>query len=95
MNSLWAKTETIEARPALDGDRNTYVLIIGAGMAGALCAYSLKKAGVDGLVVEAEKIGMGITKNTTAKITCQHGLIYSDLNPEELRQKGLAIPVCE
>lgn len=79
MNSLWAKTETIEARPALDGDRNTDVLIIGAGMAGVLCAYFLKKAGVDGLVVEAEKIGMGITKNTTAKITCQHGLIYSDL----------------
>lgn len=79
MNSLWAQTETIETRPALDGDRNTDVLIIGAGMAGLLCAYFLKQAGVNCLVVEAERIGMGITKNTTAKITCQHGLIYGDL----------------
>lgn len=79
MNSLWAETAQLEARPPLDGDRKTDVLIIGAGMAGLLCAHFLKQAGVDCLIAEAETTGMGITKNTTAKITCQHGLLYSDL----------------
>jgi glycine/D-amino acid oxidase-like deaminating enzyme len=39
----------------------------------------LKQAGVDYTLVESNKIGSGITKNTTAKITSQHGLIYSKL----------------
>ena len=55
------------------------MLIIGGGMAGLLCAFELKRAGVDCLVIEAERIGRGITANTTAKITSQHGLIYSKL----------------
>ena len=53
----------------LDGDINTDVLIIGGGIAGVLCAYALKGAGVDCTLVEAKRIGSGITKNTTAKIT--------------------------
>jgi glycine/D-amino acid oxidase-like deaminating enzyme len=31
------------------------------------------------MLVEAKTIGDGVTKNTTAKITSQHGMIYSDL----------------
>ena len=65
--------------PALDGDRNTDVLIIGGGMAGILCAYQLHGAGVPYVLVEAETVCSGITKNTTAKITSQHGLIYDKL----------------
>ena len=48
-------------------------------MAGVLCAYFLKQKGVDYVLVEASEIGSGITKNTTAKITSQHGLIYETL----------------
>ena len=48
-------------------------------MAGILCAYFLKQSGVDCILVEAGRIGAGITKNTTAKITSQHGLIYDKL----------------
>ncbi len=48
-------------------------------MAGILCAYMLKQAGVDYTLVEAATICSGITKNTTAKITSQHGLIYHKL----------------
>ena len=61
---------------ALEGNRITDVLIIGGGIAGLLCAYKLKKAGVDCLLAEATEICGGITKNTTAKITLSHGLIY-------------------
>lgn len=79
MESLWAQTWEQPNFPALDGDRNTDVLIIGGGMAGVLCAYQLHCAGVPYVLVEAKSVCSGITKNTTAKITSQHGLIYDKL----------------
>ncbi|OUN21445.1 FAD-dependent oxidoreductase [Pseudoflavonifractor sp. An85] len=79
MESLWEQTWEQPSFPALDGDRNTDVLIVGGGMAGILCAYQLHGAGVPYVLVEAETICNGITKNTTAKITSQHGLIYDKL----------------
>lgn len=48
-------------------------------MAGILCAYQLHCAGVLYVLVEAETICSGITKNTTAKIISQHGLIHDKL----------------
>ena len=57
----------------------TDVLIIGGGITGILCAYLLHQADVPYALVEAETVCSGITKNTTAKITSQHGLIYSKL----------------
>ena len=39
----------------------------------------LKDKGVDCILVEAKEICSGASKNTTAKITIQHGLIYNDL----------------
>ena len=79
MESYWKKGMELPRFEALSGDLKTDVLIIGGGMAGILCAYFLQEAGVDCVVVEAERIGMGITGNTTAKISSQHGLIYADL----------------
>lgn len=79
MESLWEQTWTKPSFPALEGDRNTDVLIIGGGMAGILCADQLHRAGVPYVLVEAETICSGITQNTTAKITSQHGLIYDKL----------------
>ena len=67
------------AFPPLSGARRTDVLIIGGGMAGLLCAHELRRAGVDCLLIEADRIGRGITAGTTAKITSQHGLIYTKL----------------
>ncbi len=58
------------------GDIKTDVLIVGGGMCGILCAYMLKERGIDCVLVEADTILKGITNNTTAKLTLQHGLIY-------------------
>ncbi len=63
----------------LDGDIKTDVLIIGGGITGLLCAHFLKEAGVDYTLVEADNIASGTTKNTTAKITLGHALIYDKL----------------
>lgn len=79
MKSLWENTVERPDFKVLDGDKKTDVLIIGGGMAGVLCAFEMKNRGVDYILLEAEKIGMGITRNTTAKITSQHGLIYDKL----------------
>ena len=67
------------ARPALKGEISTEVAIIGAGLAGVLTAYMLQSRGVPVVVLECRKAGGGITKNTTAKITSQHSLIYKKL----------------
>ena len=79
MISLWSATSDIPLFDTLQGDTKTDVLIIGGGLAGILCAYELKNRGIDCLLVEADKICSGITKNTTAKITSQHGFIYDKI----------------
>lgn len=79
MDSLWQHTKERPWFKYLDKDINTDVLIIGGGITGILCAFMLKAAGVDCVLTEAETICSGITKNTTAKITVQHRLIYDKL----------------
>ena len=79
MDSIWTKTVTMPKFPSLEGDIKTDVLIIGGGMAGILCAHFLQEQGIDYILVEGRTICSGVTKNTTAKITSQHGLIYHKL----------------
>lgn len=76
MDSIWKNNAPQVEFEALDGDKNTDVLIIGGGIAGILCAYKLKEAGIDCMLLEANRVCCGITQNTTAKITLTHGIIY-------------------
>ena len=78
MESIWQDADMPHFRP-LRGDIRTDVLIIGGGMAGLLCAHMLNEVGIGCVVAEATTIAGGITKNTTAKITSQHGLIFDKL----------------
>ncbi|WP_415346216.1 FAD-dependent oxidoreductase [Clostridium perfringens] len=66
----------------------TDVLVIGAGIAGVLTAYMLKQKGRDVVLIDAAEIASGNTKNTTAKITSQHDLIYSKLIAEFGEEKA-------
>lgn len=77
--SVWTDSIEIPQFESLDGDRKTDVLIIGGGLCGLLCAYFLQRAGIDYILVEGDRIAKGITKNTTAKITFLHGLVYSNI----------------
>lgn len=79
MSLLWEKDLSKPTFPSLEGGIKTDVLIIGGGMAGVLCAYMLNQAGVSYILAEADIVGSGVTKNTTAKITSQHGLIYDKI----------------
>ena len=89
MMSVWSDKTALPAFPTLDGDIKTDILVIGGGMAGILCAHMLSESGVDCTLLEADKIGGGVTKNTTAKITSQHGFIYNDLIKDFGIQKAL------
>lgn len=79
MESIWTKTADKRNFEQLEGETKTDILIIGGGIAGLTCCYMLKSAGIDCILVEANRICQGITKNTTAKITAQHGLIYEKI----------------
>lgn len=78
-NSIWLKNLDRNEFPTLKEDIKTDVLIIGGGITGILLAYFLHNRGVDYILVEKERIFSGVTGNTTAKITAQHGLIYQKL----------------
>lgn len=89
MDSIWEKNVTIPAFPRLEGDLRTDVLVIGGGLAGLLCAWKLSKASVDCALIEENRLLDGVSGRTTAKLTSQHGLIYSKLlerfGPEKAR----------
>jgi len=76
VHSLWSETVTLPSFESLNKNLKTDVLIIGGGITGILTAHALQQAGINYTLVEADTILSGITKNTTAKITSQHGLIY-------------------
>ena len=79
MDSLWTATAQDVKFNRMAGDMKTDTLIIGGGIAGILTAYMLRRRGVDCVLLEADRICSGITKNTTAKITLQNGLIYEKI----------------
>ncbi len=83
--SIWSDLVNLPSYPELKDNILADVLIIGGGLCGILCGYFLKSSGVDCVIVEGTKIASGTTQNTTAKITSQHGLIYSKL----IKKSGL------
>ncbi len=93
MKSVWKQDVVWKANKELDHDMSVNTVVIGAGIAGVLTAYLLKKRGIDTIVLEASRIGSGQTGNTTAKITSQHGLFYSKMINKVGRErlKGYAL----
>lgn len=79
MKAIWEDKIKPPEFQTLNGSLKTDVLIIGGGLCGVLCGYMLKKAGVDCVIIEADRILSGTTGFTTAKITFQHGLIYDKI----------------
>ena len=77
--SVWSNDTKIPEKETLLKDIKIDVVIIGGGLCGILCTYFFHNKGIDYILVEGNRIASGITKNTTVKITSQHGLIYTDL----------------
>ena len=78
--SLWVDTAPETSYPALDGDVEADVAVIGGGIAGLTAALLLKRAGARVVVLEAGRVGTGVTGHTTGKLSSLQGLIYSQLS---------------
>ena len=78
-DAIWRQKVQVPQFRNLHGDAKTDVLIVGGGLTGLLCAWQLQQAGIDYLLIEADRICNGTTGRTTAKITAQHGLIYDKI----------------
>ena len=77
--SIWTEHVQMPSFQRLEQDLKTDVLIVGGGLTGILCDHTLAQDGVDYALIEGDRIGRGVSRNTPAKITSQHGLIYGKL----------------
>ncbi len=77
--SFWMASTQRTDYPALDKDLKADIAIVGGGFVGISTAYMLSMAGLKPVIIEADRIVQGTTGHTTAKITSQHGLIYSKI----------------
>src|SRR6478609_9653582 len=59
------KDGIITSYPSLNKDLDTEIVIIGAGITGALMAYYLGKAGFKVVIVDRRHVGMGSTAAST------------------------------
>lgn len=65
--------------PSLNDNVTTEFAVIGGGIVGIITAYRLAKAGKDVTLIDSGKLISGVTGNTTAKLSAQHSLLYSEL----------------
>ena len=80
------ETRPETAYPALEGNVEVDVVVVGAGITGLMTAWLLKFEGRRVAAVEMRRVAEGATGYTTAKLTVGHHLIYADL----AKKHGLA-----
>ncbi|MBT2365724.1 FAD-dependent oxidoreductase [Streptomyces sp. ISL-10] len=78
--SYWMKSEAGAHHPALAAGLEVDVAVVGGGIAGICTAWELAGTGRSVVLLEADRIAAGVTGYTTAKLSSQHGLIYSHLH---------------
>lgn len=78
MASYWTQGLSMRRYPTLENDISCDILVIGGGIAGILCAYRFMQQGFHVILVDKNRIGMGITRHTTATITALQDKLYID-----------------
>ena len=76
------KNGLMQAYPALDRDVETEVVVLGAGITGALVAYLLAKKGVRVVVVDKRDSGWGSTAASTGLLQYEIDTNLVDLKPK-------------
>ncbi|MGR8007128.1 FAD-dependent oxidoreductase [Streptomyces hypolithicus] len=77
--SYWMTTAPGTRYAPAQADLTADVAVIGGGIAGLCTAWELIRAGLDVVLLEADRIATGVTGYTTAKMTALHGLSYARL----------------
>ncbi|WP_413306364.1 FAD-dependent oxidoreductase [Bacillus sp. 1P10SD] len=77
---FWETTEEKELNfPRRDIDDYYDVIIIGGGMSGALCAYTLEREGLKIVVVDKGKMGEGSTLANTGLLQFSNDIMLHEL----------------
>jgi glycine/D-amino acid oxidase-like deaminating enzyme/nitrite reductase/ring-hydroxylating ferredoxin subunit len=77
--SLWLSTVAPSEYPSLAGAVEVDVAVIGGGIAGLTTALLLKRDGARVAVLEAGRVGSGVTGCTTAKVSALQATLYSTI----------------
>ena len=78
--TLWFDTTPPPApRPDLDAHVRADVAVLGGGIVGITTALMLQETGARVVLLEADRLAGGVSGQTTAKVTSQHGLAYARL----------------
>jgi glycine/D-amino acid oxidase-like deaminating enzyme/nitrite reductase/ring-hydroxylating ferredoxin subunit len=81
VSSIWLETTGPEF-PRLERDIAADVAVVGGGIVGVTTALLLHEAGARVVLIDANRIGHGVTGHTTAKVSSQHGLRYASLRSQ-------------
>ena len=69
----------LQSTKVLSGHVKVDVVVIGAGIFGTSTALRLAEEGVSVVLVEANKVGQGVSGYSTCKVTSLHRLSYADI----------------
>src|SRR5437764_123080 len=78
-DSLWSETAPETCFRPLEEACSVDVAVLGGGIAGLTVALLLKRSGARVAVIEANRVGHGVTANTTAKVSALQATIYSKI----------------
>lgn len=83
-HSIWQAGADDVAMPPLSGDLQTEVAIVGGGITGVLCAQLLHERGIPCVLLEARRIGLGTTGNSTGNLYAMPGRHEGKLSDDAL-----------
>lgn len=77
--SIWKDGNYKINSKKLDSDIDCDVLIVGGGLTGISALYHLKDSNLKVVLVEQNKVGMGVTANSTGKLTYLQDSMYNKI----------------
>jgi glycine/D-amino acid oxidase-like deaminating enzyme/nitrite reductase/ring-hydroxylating ferredoxin subunit len=77
--SLWLKAIPGDGYPSLEREVRADVAVLGGGITGLTTALLLARRGARVVVIEADRVGGGVTGNNTGKVTALQATVYSAL----------------
>ncbi|HEX5908947.1 MAG TPA: FAD-dependent oxidoreductase [Thermoleophilaceae bacterium] len=79
-DSVWLHPDSAMPRfDRLEAEIEADVAVIGGGLVGITTALMLQEDGQDVVLLDAGRLGTGVSGHTTAKVSSQHGLKYDSL----------------